>query len=435
MTTVGQGGAAYLLVGGTAITNASTTNWRIGGKHKVPSLAVNSQIAGQSSSTQHAVRVYTDGSVAFRTTATDRVRTAAGVVSAGVDFTWALENKVGVGMTLTVNGAEIGTFGTSSNFPINQLHRFSTTAASEVTTSEFFHEIAGVMQSQWNATNAPGTGTVWTSSGAVSRTLTITAHTGVADSWWVYYSNFYIGEGTISVSATASAALASSKVGNASVSAIAAAVAATQGSKIGSAVLSLPTTAGILLSASKNTSASITMPINAVLGIAANKVGVAPLYVEAVADISLYAGNTVVGEGTFSVTATALVSVQGEKVGQSQVHFAAAAAVYSSATKQGVADVTASANAAVVVQASKTGHASPQLAAAVALSADGYKVGLGSFAVLASATISLSGSNPAALPAPVALLFVRSSSRYTHSMRTSGRYSYHLKTSSGGARV
>lgn len=435
MTTVGQGSAAYVSVGGTAITNASTQNWRIGGKHKVPTLAVNSQIAGQSSSTQHVVRVYTDGSVGFRTTATDRVRTAAGVVSAGVDFTWSLENKVGVGMTLTVNGAEIGTFGTNSNFPINQLHRFSTTAASEATTSEFFHELAGVMQSQWNATNAPGTGTVWTSSGAVSRTLTITAHTGVADSWWVFYSNFYIGEATISVSASAQATLASSKVGNASVSAVAAAVSAAQGSKVGSAVLSMPITAGILLSASKNTSASITVPINAVLGIAANKVGVAPLYVEAIADISLYAGNIVAGAGTFSVTAAALVSVQGEKVGQSQVHFAAAAALFCTAAKLSGSDVSVSANATAQLQASKIGQSTTHLAASASASIDGYKVGLGTVAVLASATISLSGSNPAAVPAPVTVAFVRSSSRHTHSVRTSCRYSYNLKTSSGGARV
>lgn len=445
MTTVGQGSAAYLAVAGTAITNASTQNWRIGGKHKVPTLAVNSQIAGQSSSTQHAVRVYTDGSVGFRTTATDRVRTAAGVVSAGVDFTWSLENKVGVGMTLTVNGAEIGTFGTNSNFPINQLHRFSTTAASEATTSEFFHELAGVMQSQWNATNAPGTGTVWTSSGAVSRTLTITAHTGVADSWWVFYSNFYIGEATISVSASAQATLASSKVSNASVSAVVAAVSTTQGSKVGSAVLSMPITAGILLSASKNTSASITVPINAVLGIAANKVGVAPLYIEAIADISLYAGNIVAGAGTFSVTATALVSVQGEKVGQNQVQFFAAAALYCTATKQSRSGISVNANATTQLQAAKTGQSTTHLAAAASTFIDGYKVGHGLVATLASVTISLYGSNSAAPSAPVTLVFVSTSSRYTHSARTSSRYNnnvrttsrynYNIKTFSGGNRV
>lgn len=444
MTTVGQGSAAYLLMS-TAITNASTQNWRIGGKHKVPSLSANAQIAGQSNSTQHAVRVYTDGSLAFRTSATDRVRTAAGVVSAGVDFTWSLRNEVGVGMTLAVNGADIGTFGTSTNFPINQLHRFSTTAASEVTTSEFFHEIAGVMQSLWNATNAPGTGTVWTSSGAISRTLTITAHTGVADSWWVFYSNIYIGEGIISVSAAATAALASAKVGNATVSAIAAAVAASQGSKIGSTPMSLPISGGIVLSASKNTSANITVPINAVLGIAANKVAVAPLYVEAIADISLYAGNIVAGAGTFSVTATAIVSVQGEKVGQNQVQFVAAAALYCTATKQSRSGFSVNANATAQLQAAKTGQSTTHLAAAASTFIDGYKVGHGLVAALASVTISLYGSNSAAPSAPVTLVFVSTSSRYTHSARTSSRYNnnvrtksrynYNIKTFSGGNRV
>lgn len=395
MTTVGQGGAAYLVVGGTAITNASTTNWRIGGKHKVPSLAVNYQIAGQSSSTQHAVRVYPDGSLAFRTTATDRVRSAAGVISVGVDFSWSLRNEVGVGMTLAVNGADIGTFGTSSNFPINQLHRFSTTAASEVTTSEFFHEIAGVMQSLWNATNAPGTGAVWTSSGAITRTLTITAYTGVADSWWVFYNAFQAGENVLSVTATASLTV--------------------NGQKIGLGVIPVTGAAAISIQRNKVGSGQPALSANAALSIASNKIGLASVRVEAEAAISLYAGNVYVGEGTFSITASADVSLQSSKVGISKVQFGAAAAMYCTSTKVG------------------NGTASIQANASVQLSAG--KIGLGSVAVLASATIDVFSSNPAATPAPVTIVFVRTSSRYAYHLKTSSRYSYLIRTQSGGSRV
>jgi hypothetical protein len=449
VSTSGQGADAFISMPSCSInagTNTDISGIEIDVKPLTGSAAGFVNLLGSSSNNTHALRINTiTGTLQWRNSSTVYLESAAGSVSLNERHKYGAEWEESTqSLYLTKNGVRIaGPYvapaanSLITNITWNQIGKVGSSAPG---TAAF--ELYGVRtygtnctyQSQWDDSGSSGSGTAWVND-ASDRNLTLISFAGTTNSWWVFYSNLYIGEGTISVSATASAALASSKVGNASVSAVAAAVAATQGSKIGSAVLSLPTTAGILLSASKNTSASITVPINAVLGIAANKVGVAPLYVEAVADISLYAGNIVVGEGTFSVTATALASVQGEKVGQSQVHFAAAAAVYSSVVKQGASGVTASANAAIVAQASKTGHATTQLAGAVSLSADGYKVGLGSVAVLASATISLSGSNPAALPAPVALLFVRSSSRYTHSMRTSGRYSYHLKTSSGGARV
>lgn len=450
VTTSGQGADAFIGMASCSINagaNTDISGIELDVKPLVGSAAGFVNLLGTSSTNTTALRINTaTQTLQWRYNSTVYLESAAGSAPLNERHKYGAEwDEASLSLYLTKDGARIaGPYVAPSagslitNVGFNQIGKVGSTAPGGVMAFELYgvRSYGGncTYQSQWDDTGSSGSGTAWVND-ASDRNLTLISFAGTTNSWWVFYNNLYIGEGTISVSATASAAVASSKVGNASVSAVAAAVAATQGSKIGSAVLSLPTTAGILLSASKNTSASITMPINAVLGIAANKVGVAPLYVEAVADISLYAGNIVVGEGTFSVTATALVSVQGEKVGQSQVHFAAAAAVYSSAVKQGASGVTASANAAIVAQASKTGHATTQLAGAASLSADGYKVGLGSVAVLASATISLSGSNPAALPAPVALLFVRSSSRYTHSMRTSGRYSYNLKTSSGGARV
>lgn len=255
------------------------------------------------------------------------------------------------------------------------------------------------------------------------------------DSEWVFYSSLYVGEGTISFSAAAAAAVASAKVGNVTVSAIATTVEDIQGSKIGFAPLNSPISAGIAVSASKVGEASFSMPINAVLGIAAHKVGVAPLYIEAVTDVSLYAGNIYIGEGTFSVTATASATLQGEKVGKSQVQFVATAALFCTAAKLSGSDVSASANATAQLQASKTGQSTTHLAASASASVDSYKVGLGTVAALASITISLSGSNPGETPTPVTLVFVRSSSRHTHNMRTSSRYNYNIKTSSGGARV
>jgi hypothetical protein len=448
MTTVGQGGAVFLTMPACSI-NAGTDPDISGIEFDIQPLTGNAagffNIAGVNTTNVTALRIeVATGILQWRYSGTVYLQSAAGVAPMNERARYGAEyEESSTSLYLTKNGVRIaGPYVASANSlttncPWSQIGKVGASSPSPQTFELYGVRTYGAnatYQATWDDTGASGDGVNWADDTA-TRNITISGHTGAANSWWLFYSNFYVGEGTISISATASAELASSKVGNASVSAVAAAVAACQGSKTGSAVLSLPITAGILLSASKNGSASVTMPINAVLGIAANKVGVAPLYVEAAADISLYAGNIVIGEGTFSVTAMAQASVQGEKVGQSQVQFAAAAAVYCSATKQGSTGVSASANITAQLQASKTGQAIPQLSAAVALSADGYKLGLGSFAVLASATISLSGSNPAAVPAPVALLFVRSSSRYTHSMRTSGRYSYYLKTSSGGARV
>lgn len=448
MTTVGQGGAVFLTMPGCSI-NAGTNPDVSGIEYDIKPIGGNAagffNIAGISGNNVTALRIeVATGILQWRYSGTVYLASAAGVAPMNERAKYGAEfEESTTSLYLTKNGARIaGPYiaaanSLTTNIVWNQIGRVGTSSPSPQTFELYGVRTYGAnatYQTQWDDTGATGDGVNWADDTA-TRNITISGHTGAANSWWFFYSSFYVGEGTISISATASAELASSKVGNATVSAVAAAVAACQGSKTGSTVLSLPITAGILLSASKNTSASITMPINAVMGIAANKVGVAPLYVEAAADISLYAGNIAIGEGTFSVTATALVSVQGEKVGHSQVHFAAAAAVYSSATKQGAAGVSASANITAQLQASKTGQAIPQLAAAVALSADGYKVGLGSFAVLASATISLSGSNPAAVPAPVTLVFVRSSSRHTHNIRTSSRYNYNLITSSGGARV
>lgn len=244
----------------------------------------------------------------------------------------------------------------------------------------------------------------------------------------------YIGEGTITASATVTTTLNSIKVGNASAAAIAAALAASQGSKLGSATLSLPITAGIDLSALKNTSASITMPMNAVLGITANKIGVSHLYIEAVADVSLYAGNVYIGQGTFSVTAAADINLQGGKVGSSPVQFNAAATAYCAASKQAQGTLLVDAGTSAQVQANKTAHSTIQNQLTGAINLDGFKMGAGTPAVLASVTISISAT-PAANQNPVTVVFVRTSSRHHHNMRTSSRYSYNVKTSSGGARV
>lgn len=290
------------------------------------------------------------------------------------------------------------------------------------------------LYAEWRADLSNGSGVMLLTTDG-SRDGQLTNFTAATDSWWVFYSSFYIGEGTFTVSAAATAALASAKVGNATALAVTAAEMAVQGSKIGSVPLSLPISAGIVLSASKVGAASFSMPINAVLGIAAHKVGVSPLYVEAVADISLYAGNIYIGEGTFTVTASAAITLQGGKVGASPVQFGATVAAYCNASKLSSGELALTASASASLQSSKLGHSTLQVPAVIASSLTADKTGISSFAVLASATITLAGSNQAAVPTPVTLVFVRSSSRHTHNMRTSSRYNYNLITSSGGARV
>lgn len=384
--------------------------------------------------------VYT---LAFSTSSTLRFQSSADMLLADGEFhTYKisrLRNQSSV--IFERDGVPFGSPATYANvstaiMDVNRFGRGSTTATTFASfeLDYFICSTSAGLYAEWRADLSNGSGTkLLTTDG--SRDGDLLNFSGAANSWWVFYSTFYIGEGTISVSAAATASLASTKVGNATVTAVAAAVAAVQGSKIGSVPLNLPISAGIVLSANKVGAASFSIPINAVLGIAANKVGVTPLYVEAVADISLYAGNIYIGEGTFTVSASAAITLQGGKVGASSVQFGATAAAYCNASKLSAGELALTASASASLQSSKLGHSTLQVPAVIASSLTADKTGISSIAVLASATITIAGSNQAAVPTPVTLVFVRSSSRHTHNMRTSSRYNYNLITSSGGARV
>jgi hypothetical protein len=384
LTTQGQGSTAYLAVSGTTITNASSVNWRIGGKHRIHSLTANAQIAGASNSTQHIVRIYTDGSIAFRTGATDRVRSSAGLVAVDVDFTWSLRNEVGVGMTLALNGTDINTFGTSSNFPINQLHRFSTTAASEVTTYAFFHEINGVLQSSWDDTNATGSGSTWDSSGPVVRTLTITNATGAADSWWVNYGGAGGGAvvtGTFSASTIAGALVSGSKIALSTYAASAVINAALDGYKIAAASFTVSANALASVAGSKIGRSGFQAAANVYFGLGTTlKIAKGSFSAQVIASAYVQGGSNLIITGTFSASAVAGVSMSGSKVGFSG--FAASA--------------VANSNVSGSKRAAGTFHAPARATG----TGNGFKVAHGSFAAVSHVQANIFGYN-ASIQMPV----------------------------------
>jgi hypothetical protein len=449
MSTVGQGGAVFLTMPACSINAGANTDVS-GIEFDFKPIGGNAagffNIAGVAGNNTTAIRIeVATGTLQWRQSGTVYLSSAAGVAPMGERAKYGAEwEESTLSLYLTKNGDRIAgpyvapsSGSLTTNISWAQIGRVGTSSPSPQTFELYGVRTYGAnatYQTQWDDIGATGDGVNWADDTG-TRNITISGHTGAANSWWFFYSSFYVGEGTISVSAAATADLASTKVGNATVSAVAAAVAAVQGSKIGSVPLSLPISAGIILSASKVSAASFSIPINAVLGIAANKVGITPLYVEAVADISLYAGNIYIGEGTFTVSASAAITLQGGKVGASPVQFGAAAAVYCNASKLSSGELALTASASASLQSSKLGHSTLQVPAVIASSLTADKTGISSIAVLASATITIAGSNQAAVPTPVTLVFVRSSSRQTHNMRTSSRYNYNLITSSGGARV
>lgn len=448
MSTVGQGGAVFLTMPGCSINAGANTDVS-GIEYDIKPIGGNAagffNIAGISGNNVTALRIeVATGILQWRYSGTVYLASAAGVAPMNERAKYGAEfEESTTSLYLTKNGARIaGPYvaaanSLTTNIVWNQIGRVGTSSPSPQTFELYGVRTYGAnatYQTQWDDTGATGDGVNWADDTA-TRNITISGHTGAANSWWFFYSSFYVGEGTISVSAAATAALTCTKVGNAAVSAVAAALAAAQGSKIGSVPLNLPISAGIVLSANKVGAASFSIPISAVLGIAANKVGVTPLYVEAVADISLYAGNIYIGEGTFTVSASATITLQGGKVGASPVQFGATAAAYCNASKLSSGELALTASASASLQSSKLGHSTLQVPAVIASSLTADKTGISSIAVLASATITIAGSNQAAVPTPVTLVFVRSSSRHTHNMRTSSRYNYNLITSSGGARV
>lgn len=366
-------------------------------------------------------RASASGAVRFPTTTSLAVVNSANgsaTYTAPANFTDFIHYRIwrsdGANVNVSINGDTPQTAAQSGAFIFNRF--FADASGVSASAQVKFIKLSkdGVLTNHW--VNTTGTGTQMpdvVGGQPFNQMGTWPAN----DSEWVFYDATTQLEGvsTFTVSANVTTELQGHKIGAASLAVSSNVSSASLGSKIG------------IVENSFFASGAAT--------IYSNKVGNATIYMEAEAAISVYAGTLYVGEATFSVNAVAGATVQGSKEGSGQIQFQAAAAVYCQAVKVGVATTAIYASAAAETFASKIGQSEPHAAANAALSIDGYKVGFGSTAVLASVSATLSSSNPAAVPAPITIVFVRTSSRYKHQLQTLGRYSYLIKTQSGGARV
>lgn len=416
MTTVGQGGAVFLTMPACSI-NAGTNTDVSGIEFDIKPIGGNAagffNIAGVTTNNTTAIRIeVATGTLQWRQSGTVYLSSAAGVAPMGERAKYGAEwEESTLSLYLTKNGSRIagpyiapssGSLITSMSW--SQIGRVGTSSPSPQTFELYGVRTYGgnaTYQAQWDDTGASGTSVNWADDTA-TRNITISGHTGAANSWWVFYSSVYIGEGTLTATATASVELAGSKIGQASIPAVIAAALAVDGCKIGTTQLSMPLAAGFEMSAVK--------------------VGLADMPIEANAEVDLYSGNLYIGTGTFSVSADVNVALIGSKVGASQVEFAAVAAAY--------------------LQGAKTGNSIAPVIVGSALALDGYKIGHATAVVLTSATIALSAGRAATESSPVTVVFIRTSSnlsynvktssRTIHSVKTTNRYQYHLKTFSGG---
>ena len=190
LSTQGQGGA-YLSF--TAIVNGSTVPWVMGGVFTIYSLDVNAQLIGSSGSTQNALRVYPDGSLSLRSSATDRIVSPAGSIQVGVPFEWKIVNNLSTGnweLYLNDMVTPVGTFARGGNaWNANQVGRWHTSAVTEITVESFYCS-GSTYNATWDKTTANSVGRQWIADNA-TRALTITAFTGAEDSWWIYYPDTF----------------------------------------------------------------------------------------------------------------------------------------------------------------------------------------------------------------------------------------------------
>jgi hypothetical protein len=417
VTTQGQGADAFISMPSCTInagTNTGISGIEIDVKPLTGSAAGFINLFGVSSTNVTALRINTaTQTLQWRYSSTVYLESAAGTAPLNERHKYGAEwEESTLSLYLTKNGVRIaGPYVAPSagslitNVPWNQIGKVGSTAPGGAMAFELY----GVRtygnncsyQSQWDETGASGAGTAWAND-SVDRNLNLTSFAGTSNSWWVFYSNLYIGEGTFNAIATASVALTGSKIGNGSIPAVVAAAVAGNGCKIGTAQLSTPIAAGIEMSAVK--------------------VGVAEMPIEANAEVDLYSGNLYIGTGTFSVSADANVTLVGSKVGCSAVEFVAVATSYLNATK--------------------TANSIAPVPATSALAFDGYKIGYAPAVVHASVAMTLSGGRVTNESAPVTVVFIRTSSKLSynvktssrtiHSVKTTSRYQYHLKTFSGG---
>ena len=185
LTTKDQGTGAFIAT--PSLSNTAVTPWIMGGVFIVHDLAANQQLLGDSGSNQKALRVYTDGSLAVRSSALDRIRSPAGMIVPEVPFAWEVRNNITTGnweLYLGDLSTPVGTFARgSTSWLLNQIGRFFNTTTTATTVLSFYAS-GGTYNDAWNGSTTTGAGTSWTSTSG-TRALTITGATGAADSWWI----------------------------------------------------------------------------------------------------------------------------------------------------------------------------------------------------------------------------------------------------------
>lgn len=225
MSTVGQGGSVYLTVPLCSI-NAGTNTDISGIEFDIQPLTGNSagffNIAGVSGSNVTVLRIeVATGILQWRYSGTVYLSSAAGVAPMNERARYGAEwDESNSSLYLTKNGERIaGPYVASSalhtNIAWSQIGRVGTSSPSPQAFELYGVRTYGgnaTYQAQWDETGASGTGGNWADDTA-TRNITITGHTGAADSWWLFYSDVEEHFGTFTAAASIARALSSEKQG------------------------------------------------------------------------------------------------------------------------------------------------------------------------------------------------------------------------------
>lgn len=180
----GQGTNAHASVP-TWSTSASTV-WSVEFVVDISSLT-NTIALGGATYAARLIQIVSNGTVSCQNSGGGTVlSSAAGAAVVGVN-TIKVERTSGGLWQLTVNGVTVSTSSTAAAAPMTYLaRRVATTYFSSTVAVRSVTTVGGTYSTAWNSSNAPSTGTTWTSTGGQAATLT--NFTGATDSWWVFYS-------------------------------------------------------------------------------------------------------------------------------------------------------------------------------------------------------------------------------------------------------
>lgn len=226
MSTVGQGGSVYLTVPLCSINAGANTDVS-GIEFDINPIAGNAagffNIAGISGTNVTALRIeVATGVLQWRHSGTVYLQSAAGVAPMNERAKYGAEYEESTtSLYLTKNGARIaGPYvatanSLTTNIAWNQIGRVGTSSPSPQAFELYGVRTYGgnaTYQTQWDDTGASGSGVIWADDTA-TRNITITGHTGAADSWWLFYSDVEEHFGTFTAAASIARALSSEKQG------------------------------------------------------------------------------------------------------------------------------------------------------------------------------------------------------------------------------